>query len=701
MAEYEKNSFVVLNISDPATPTLTGHYNTTGSPADVVIKGSYAYVANGDNGLLVLNISDPTTPKFAGQYDTTGSSYSVKVEGNYAYVADQTSGLVIVNISDPSNPTSTGHYDTTGNAYDVTIEGNYAYIANEYNLVILNISDPANPTIAGQYDTKGYAYGVRVEGNYVYVADWTNGLVILHVINENMPMVTTPMANPTTIESDGSDTVNLSAVVTNGFSGIDKVTIDLSAIGGPSNAIMANTEDTYWLITNATGVGSSTCYLPLNATANSGDSNTSVNITLHLTDTTSPIFLDNTPLNGTNNLTPTISVNVKEVGSGINFSSANMVVNEVQVALENTSLGYTHNFTSITGTSYNHSDTVNVIFSISDNDENVNNVSWMFYIDNINPRINITSYTSTIDTTASSLDVSGTVNGTGSPPNVSVNGVPATVTINNSTYSGTFASTVPLSIGLNTIYANVTDKAGNINSTFINVTKLSDGGNGGSNSGSGGGGATGEAFDNILVKDAATSFVVAGEVSKYEFSEEKCHIIYIQFKGLSNAGQISTLIEILKDTSALVDSQAPGIVYQNMNIWVGNAAFGDDKIEDAVIGFRISKEWISENRIDASTIALYHYSDGKWNKLFTNNIAEDDEHIYFEAETFGFSPFAIVGFEEDKSVSIQHRTPSLEEDISTVEDEDTQPEPKGIPWISTGLLILILVGVHLLMRERS
>ncbi|AKB85841.1 PGF-pre-PGF domain-containing protein [Methanococcoides methylutens] len=233
-------------------------------------------------------------------------------------------------------------------------------------------------------------------------------------------------------------------------------------------------------------------------------------------------------------------------------------------------------------------------------------------------------------------------------------------------------------------------------------TKPSSPNNGGG--GGGGGGATGEAFENILVKDAAASNVVAGVLSRYDFSEEKCHIVYIQFKGVSNAGQISTLIEILKDTSTLVDSPAPGIVYQNMNIWVGNAAFGDDKIEDAVIGFRVSKEWLSENGIGTSSIALYRYSDGKWNQLSTINIDEDSEYVYFEAGTPGFSPFVISAVVEEGNV-MDSTLPSEEVSKEYVENEDVEDdsgtESNTIPGFSVFLTGVVLVTIISFLKGRE
>ncbi|WP_135605445.1 NosD domain-containing protein [Methanococcoides sp. NM1] len=319
-------------------------------------------------------------------------------------------------------------------------------------------------------------------------------------------------------------------------------------------------------------------------------------------------------------------------------------------------------------------------------------------VDNLLPVISITSPADGYSTTASSIAVSGLVNGTGSLPLVTVNDIAAETTILN--FNGTFTTTVPLVMGANTIYANVTDAAGNTNTTSVNVTRTSSGGNGG---GGGGSGATGEAFENIALKEVKTENIVGGLEISYAFDEEQNAIQYINFSALRNYGRVSAIVEVLKNKSAMVDESAPGVVYSNLNIWVGKSGFAtEDNIADPVIGFSVAKAWLIENGIDENSIALYRHSEGKWNALNTMKVGEDDSYIYFEAETPGFSPFAIVGFaEEDESVSIQDSTPPSEEAISAAEDEDTQPEPKGIPWISTGSLILILVGVHLLMRKRG
>ena len=52
------------------------------------MAGNYAYVADYSNGLVIVDVSNPAAPTLKGSYNTAGNSYGVTVAGNYAYVAD-------------------------------------------------------------------------------------------------------------------------------------------------------------------------------------------------------------------------------------------------------------------------------------------------------------------------------------------------------------------------------------------------------------------------------------------------------------------------------------------------------------------------------------------------------------------------------------------------------------------------------------
>jgi PGF-pre-PGF domain-containing protein len=68
-----------------------------------------------------------------------------------------------------------------------------------------------------------------------------------------------------------------------------------------------------------------------------------------------------------------------------------------------------------------------------------------------------------------------------------------------------------------------------------------------------------------------------------------------------------------------------------------------EQVESAIIEFRVSKLWISVNNIDQTTVRLLRYQDGEWTELQTAQTGEDENNVYFSAETTGFSMFAITG----------------------------------------------------------
>lgn len=65
-------------------------------------------------------------------------------------------------------------------------------------------------------------------------------------------------------------------------------------------------------------------------------------------------------------------------------------------------------------------------------------------------------------------------------------------------------------------------------------------------------------------------------------------------------------------------------------------------IEKASFRFRIEKSWLREEDIDPLDVEAYRYKNG-WEVLDTEPIEEDDEWIYFQAETPGFSYFSMGG----------------------------------------------------------
>lgn len=235
------------------------------------------------------------------------------------------------------------------------------------------------------------------------------------------------------------------------------------------------------------------------------------------------------------------------------------------------------------------------------------------------------------------------------------------------------------------------------------IAKRSGGSSSGSSSssGGGGGGSSGETYENIEVKDVVREYTIKDEETLYEFKEESNAIETIKFTPLKNAGGILATVEVLKDTSALMGSAPQGMVYQNMNIWVGKTGFAtSDNIADVKVEFKVEKSWIEDNDIVVSTIRLCRHHDDVWNPLPTKKNGEDDKYIYFESETPGFSPFAITGGKVDVS---PEKESIVTEPTAVVEESPIQPpdeDKPGLPGFSLFAGVSVLLIAVQILREK-
>jgi len=224
-------------------------------------------------------------------------------------------------------------------------------------------------------------------------------------------------------------------------------------------------------------------------------------------------------------------------------------------------------------------------------------------------------------------------------------------------------------------------------------------GNGGG--GGGGGGTSGEDFYNIVLSETDRQSVFKNSHISYRFDLEDNIVSHINFRALKSAGTIAAKVEILNNTSTLVSTLPPHEVFRNLNLWVGNAGWATKRnIADVTVVFTVDKSWINENNIDKSSIALYRYSDDTWHELVTMKIAEDANSLQFEAETPGFSPFAVTGKEFEREAGGED---IIAEPTVTAEKTPapTPTEKKGIPGFSlfAGLSVL-LIAVQLLRKKK-
>ena len=180
----------IIDVSKPSSPTEVGFVPTNSWVYGVAVSDNYAYIAEGEKGLRIIDISNPLSASEVGVFNTDGIAHGVAVNGNYAYVADLWNGLRIIDISNPSSPSEVGFVNMDSYVHNVEVIDNYAYVAaGEKGLIVVDVRTPSSPKKTGAFDTEGYARDVAVSGKYAYVADWDKGLSVIDITTPSTPVI--------------------------------------------------------------------------------------------------------------------------------------------------------------------------------------------------------------------------------------------------------------------------------------------------------------------------------------------------------------------------------------------------------------------------------------------------------------------------------------------------------------------------------
>lgn len=192
----------------------------------------------------------------------------------------------------------------------------------------------------------------------------------------------------------------------------------------------------------------------------------------------------------------------------------------------------------------------------------------------------------------------------------------------------------------------------------------------------------------------------AGEESPVTF--EGSEIYKISIKVDKKVSNVSVRVMDIEPANASIELQdvanVSGVAYNYFNITATNLTDVNVTVE---IEFKVNKSWITNESINESTIKFNRY-DGNWITLPTNKTQEDNESVYYAAETTGFSIFAITGEEKVEVVETPTlaTTPTSEAPHTITPEEPQTPAPaseKTINWINilvaTAAVALVCIAV--------
>jgi PGF-pre-PGF domain-containing protein len=144
--------------------------------------------------------------------------------------------------------------------------------------------------------------------------------------------------------------------------------------------------------------------------------------------------------------------------------------------------------------------------------------------------------------------------------------------------------------------------------------------------------------DNVQREISAGETQTISDLNQPDSSLDVSEVSITASENIQNVGvsvsDDSTISESVEDP--------PGNQINLLNI---SASASNSEVQEATIRFEVSKSNVPAD----SQLQVYRYNDGQWEELETRKIDENNEVVVLEAETPGFSPFA-VSYGSDSSV---------------------------------------------------
>jgi len=198
------SEFFVIDVSNPASPTISGQLALGGTPADIAVSGNYAYIASNDNAaeLTVIDISNPTSPSIAATVNLPGNTDALSVvmgKPGYVYLTRKASGekeFYVFDISTPTSPSLIGSLDLLGDSNEMAASGNYAYLASTENtqeFQVIDVTTATAPSLLSSLnldegDAASDGISIAIDINTVYLGrNGSSGAPEFYVINVATP----------------------------------------------------------------------------------------------------------------------------------------------------------------------------------------------------------------------------------------------------------------------------------------------------------------------------------------------------------------------------------------------------------------------------------------------------------------------------------------------------------------------------------
>jgi|GEM_PF-6065832 len=626
----ENSSKTETNLAfTPDTPFVFSilHYKGDG-PANISVpRGNLTFTVS---GFSTYDVNDTVNPwiTLVSPSTFTSSNSSVLVNVIVNGTGSDLSLIQITNLSGGPNYV----YNATG--------GDISDSANCVNLTAG--SDLLNCTVLMDNVAEGSHTLTITANDFAYPQPGnTNSTSQTIIIDQTAPTVT--MNSP-----DGGSFTNSTSVTVN-FTANDNAdsAINCTLTRTPANVTnltVSNTSTTY----TYTSLTNGTYNWSVNCTDDAGFS--TVSSTRNFTvDRTVPVVHLIAPASGgaSNSTTPVHYFNVTDSWS----TSFDCTVNWTGNVSETQNFTETENFTADNATSTSAGYLIGVSngvvnWSVSCTDQGGNNNitrSWFNVSDTTAPVMSGASPSGVLASASSeTLSITTDEYAYCSYSNSSTDNY-TSMTLNlTPTYQNRTTHTASVSVGSGAYdyYVLCSDVNSNDDTTATHISFTVAGSGGGGGTGGGGGGGIGTATPTNPQASQTWDLISPGVNKIMKVTSDDFGIKEIELGVNTAANNVNLVVEKLPAKLSTMPDLS-GKVFKYLQITAKNLASTNLK-GVAKIRFQVTQSWLSTNGVSSANIVLDRLVNGAWQQLKTTLLKSDSTNAYYEAETPGFSYFAIT-----------------------------------------------------------
>ncbi|MBT4446393.1 PGF-pre-PGF domain-containing protein [archaeon] len=253
---------------------------------------------------------------------------------------------------------------------------------------------------------------------------------------------------------------------------------------------------------------------------------------------------------------------------------------------------------------------------------------------------------------------------------------------------------------------NCTDPAGNVgNSSAFTVVVTAASSSSSSSSSSGGSGAGGSSAGvssttSTSHKEIWTS-IYEGESAELEIDNDKIAITMVAIDVEEDIYGPWLKIQTKEAEDLPSSVNELDVIVESYIYAQTSSTLTNDVLSNVEIEFRVSLDWLSENSLSASEVALFHLADDAedWEQLETTHSSSDDDYAYYSASATGFSYFAVAEGMSTSTVAEVTETEDTTAELEEVDEENAEEElnteleeeKEGNIWVV--LLVIVILGV--------